>query len=615
MENPEFLDRKYADMTGSKPVERAVVRAKNDPERKFAPHTRAERIQAYLDRLDKIVTDERGWELLKSKIIREFTIDTDDEETMTKIATGLFESEKRLAIEQGRGNDVDRIESELRENGGVLERYKGLAHEKREIQEKTLGAWLDYLNQNDAQYPIWFRYFVVRNLEKMGALDKEKGEYVKRTNHTIAPFPEVNSEALGFVYRMLTTGIGHQEFTDEPAKREQLAKLVEKKDFIKLYTFAQIETAGQLNRESFQGEWVKYEQGSDYHKLEDALRGKGTGWCTAEGSAPSHLQGGDFWVYFSKGKSGTYSEPRIAIRMEGDNVAEVRGVNHRQELEPALVDVATEKYHSLPGGEKFDKKSADMKKVTELMKKQEKGVAFSKEDLVFLYEIDAKIEGFGYDRDPRIDELRKTRNSKEDAPIVLGCNQNEIATTSDEINRNTKAYIGELFPGIFTKGLENIYTSFPERKIQKYSIEIGGKTKDQIKQELEAKKIHVSSYANDLLESKDFETSPNTEQTDLVRLTVKDMGFSNGATTEEIYKRAEELGLELCAPEIGPRLRLATSISEWTLIGMKQISGRDGYPRVFNLSALGAELWLFAGGAGPDRRWNDGDLWVFALRK
>src|SRR3989344_387976 len=397
MENPGFLNNKYPDLPGSKPVERAVVNARHDTERKFAPHSREERIQAYLNRIDRIVEDERGWELLKNKIVKEFVIDTDDEDTLAKIAHGLYESEKRIAVEQGRGADVERA---TEDEESVLEKYRGAALEKRDIQECTLGAWLDYLEQNDAEYPTWFRYFVVRNLEKMGTLDKEKGEYTKRTDYTIAPFPELNSEALGFTYRMLTTGIGHQEFTDEPEKREELEKLIAKKDFIKLSTFAQIETAGQLNRESLQGEWIKYDQGSDYHIIEQDLRGKGTGWCTAEGSAYSHLQGGDFYVYYTRSTSGTYSEPRVAIRMDGDSVAEVRGVNHRQELEPALVDVATEKYHALPGGEKFDKKSQDMKHVTALVKKQEKGEQFTKDDLIFLYEIDTPIEGFGYEKDP-----------------------------------------------------------------------------------------------------------------------------------------------------------------------------------------------------------------------
>lgn len=550
MEKPSFLSEKYPDLPGSKSVERAVQKAKHDPERKFAPHSRDERVQAYLNRIDKIVEDERGWELLKHKIAKEFVIDIDDEETLAKIAHGLYESEKRIVTEQGRGHEVAQIDH----NEDLIEKYKNLVREKHDIQERTLLSWLDYLQENDAQYPTWFRYFTVRNLEKMGTLDKEKGEYSKRTGHTIAPFPELNSEALGFVYRMLTTGIGHQEFAgeDEKGKREELAKLIAKKDFIKLYTFAQIETAGQLNRESLQGDWVRYEQGSDHHTLEDALRGKGTGWCTAEGSAYSQLQGGDFYVYYSRGTSGTYSEPRIAIRMEGDSVAEVRGVNHRQELEPALIDVAQAKYHSLPGGDRFDKKSEDMKHVTELVKKQEKSERFTKDDLTFLYELDAPIEGFGYEKDPRVAELRGTRDPKEDAPLVFDCAPEEIAWKQEDIHEKTKAYIGPLFAGVFDSGIERILTSFPEGNLPRYAVELG---------------------------------------------------------------IASKLGLDLCPAEVGPQLRLSYTGNEWMYIAMKQITDRDGSPGVFYLHEDGGELELSASLAEPDRRWIPAYRFVFRLRK
>ncbi len=436
IEGGRFLQSKYPDLPGSKPVERAVEKAKHDPERTFAPHSRDERITAYLDRLDYIIRDERGWRRLKHKLVNEFTIDTKDEDTVTKIAHGLYESEKRLAREQGRGTDVERLEAQ----GDPIEEYREAIHEKRDIQERTLSSWLEYLHTNDAQYPTWFRYFTVRNLVKMGTLNKEKGEYSKRTEHTIAPFPELNSEALGFVYRMLTTGVGHQEYMDEPEKRGELMKLVEKRDFVKLYTFAQIETAGALNRESIQGEWVKYEQNSDHHILENTLRGKGTGWCTAEGSAYAHLRHGDFYVYYTKGTHGTYSEPRIAIRMENNQVVEVRGVGHRQELEPVLVDIAQAQYHVLPGGEKFDKKSADMKRMTLLATKQEKGEPMTPDDLRFLYEVDAPILGFGYDRDPRIDEVREKRNRREDLATMADCAPEHLTTTFADLTESTEVF-------------------------------------------------------------------------------------------------------------------------------------------------------------------------------
>lgn len=627
--NPEqFLPEKYADLPGSKPVERAVQ--KNLREGEAGPSSKGGRVQAYLDRLENLAAYEHelasgqtisGWDHLKAKIIKEFAIDTDDQDTLAKIAHGLYESEKKLAVEQGRGADVARLEQETESEGGVLERYQGLVHEKRDIQEKTLTSWLDYLKQNDAQYPTWFRYFVVRNLQKMGTIDKERGEYSKRTPLTVAPFPELNSEALGFVYRMLTTGIGNKEFTepDDQPKRQELEALINKKDFARLYTFAQIETAGKLNRESIQGQWVKYEQGSDHHALEDSLRGKGTGWCTAEGSAYSHLQGGDFYVYYTKGADKKYTEPRVAIRMEGDQVAEVRGVNHRQELEPALLDIATEQYHSLPGGEKFDKKSADMKYVTALVAKQEKGVPFIKDDLIFLYELNQPIEGFGYDKDPRIQELRSQRNSEQDMPIIFGCEPRQIAHRVSEIHPDTRAYVGPLENGIFDLvqqyQIEHIYTSFPERKIRTYEIYIGGKDKDKLKHELVKKNIYVSEWARDLMASQDFTTLTNTEQAKLARLTAADLGFTQGATTPEIYQKAQKLGLELCPAEVGPNFRLQYEGKGWILIAMRQIADRDGVPMVFRLGSGGGLLGLIARSTEPGLGWFPVDEWLFRLRK
>lgn len=612
-----FLEQKYSDMPGSKPVVRAVEKAKKDPERKFAPHSREERIEAYLGRLDKIVEDERGWKLLKNKIIKDLSINTNDEETLAKIATGLYESEKRIAIEQGRGNDIQNLE----DNDELIKSYENLAKEKRDIQVKSLNTWLDYLKQNDAQYPTWFRYFVVRNLSKMGTLNKEKGEYSKRTDFTIAPFPEINSEALGFVYRMLTTGVGNQEFiqADQKEKRADLEKMIEKKDFVKLYTFAQIETAGTLNRESLKGEWVKYNQGSDYHILEDALRGKGTGWCTAEGSAPSHIQNGDFYVYYTKGASGNYSEPRIAIRMQGDEIAEVRGVNHRQELEPALLDTAQEKYHSLPGGEKFDKKSNDMKKVTELAKKQEKNEKFDKEDLVFIYEMNSPIEGFGYEKDPRIVELRKQRNLKEDASVVFECEPEQIAWKKEEINENTKAYIGKWNPEIaklIPENIEYLYESFPKKKIFRKTIELSIKTPKEYEKELTEQGFRISSYAQDILSK--IEPLKQKENADLISFSVEQLGFPNGATLQEIYDKAKELDLELCPPQVGPELRLNYKDQpngEWLRIAMEPITDRDGDPVLFEVDCRSSGLWLSNDYGGLSVHWSGGSEFVFRSRK
>lgn len=609
-ESPIFLHEKYADLPGSKPVERAVK--KTVEAGKPGPATKQGRVEVYMEHLEDLTEDERDLARLKEVILKRFSINTRSEARMKQLAEDLYESEKRIAIEQGRGADITRLESQ----GNIAEKYRPLILEKAEIQRKTLSSWLDELEQNDAKHPMWFRYFVVRNLEKMGTLDKEKATYSKRTPKTVAAFPELNHEALGWVYKLLTEGVDPEDHFPED-KQKALEQLIKAKDFPKLYAFAQIETAGKLNRESIVGEWRKYDKGTDWRPLERDLKGKGTGWCTAEGSAQSHLQSGDFYVYYTKSPKG-YTEPRVAIRMEGDHVAEVRGVNHRQALEPELVDIASAQYRTLPGGESYDKKASDMKAITLLMKKQEQGKPFTKDDLIFLYEINAPIEGFGYDKDPRVAELRKQRNPKEDAPILFECASNQIAWSKNEVNDQTKAYVGPLFPKIFeTLGhLEHIYTSFPEGKIRREQIVIGGSDVAQLEAEFKQAGMKIYDYALAMMKHKDFTTLKTPEQADLVRLKVRDLGFDNGATTDQIYAKAQEFGLELCPAEVGPHYRLSYTdqpMGEWVRIAMKQIAGPDGLPLVFRV-ARGVRTGCISTAAGrPFNEWSPDDEFVFRL--
>ena len=74
-----------------------------------------------------------------------------------------------------------------------------------------------------------------------------------------------------------------------------------------------------------------------------------------------------------------------------------------------------------------------MKKVTELVKKQEKEEPFTKDDLTLLYELNAPIEGFGYEKDPRIAELRDTRDVEADLPVLFDCAPEGIAHNVSEI--------------------------------------------------------------------------------------------------------------------------------------------------------------------------------------
>jgi hypothetical protein len=355
--------------------------------------------------------------------------------------------------------------------------------------------------------------------------------------------------------------------------------------------------------------------------LVDSLQGRGTGWCTAgESTAKAQLEAGDFYVYYSYDENKKPNIPRAAIRMQGENIAEVRGIAHEQNLDPYIGDMVREKLKEFPDGQAYEKKSTDMRLLTEIENKNNSGQELNKEELIFLYEIDSSIEGFGYQRDPRIKEIRKTRNLKKDASIVFECSNEEIACSINELNENTKVYIGEWNIEIFQKikrypNIRNLFESFPDKKIfiQTLETDPAVNSPESAEKALREKNIYLSDLGKVFLYKTEF--NKESQAYNLARFSVEQLGFSKGATTEEIYKKAEESGLELCPAETGPHLRLQYSGKEWMLIAMKQIPDRHDDLYVFNLHWDGDELKLYGYNAEPENRWDPGREFVFRFRK
>src|SRR5258708_6667307 len=116
----------------------------------------------------------------------------------------------------------------------------------------------------------------------------------------------------------------------------------------------------------------------------------------------------------------------------------------------------------------------------------------------------------------------------------------------------------------------------------------------------------------------DFTTERKQTETGIVRLKVGDLGFQGSATTDQVYAKAKELGLDLCPAEIGPHLRLKYQdqpYGDYFYIGMPQISGSDGDLDVFRVSHGGGGLWLDDSWAIPANEWSPGIEFVFSLCK
>ncbi|MBU3934801.1 hypothetical protein KKC00_02470 [Patescibacteria group bacterium] len=639
--NPAFLKGKYGDLSSSKEVTKIATHAEIETGTKVPVKPEA-RIQNYLDYISNSIDPknprrEEKLARFKQSLYDGHVIKPD------QVPEAYFNTQRRLAREQGHGDvEIGR------------EQRKQLTEVIITDQKSSLDNWTDYLASPDAVYPDWLKYWAIRSILGMGEYDKEKKQFGKRRKDTVKPFPDLDREALAYVldavekkYRpqveaqlakeeeMELTEADLEEITPEEAtiieeeqqakRKEQKAfeKLLQGESFAKLYAWAieKVTPASQEQLSDTRGKWIKYPKGSNHTPLVQSLQGHGTGWCTAgESTARTQLDGGDFYVFYSLDPKGKPTVPRAAIRMQENSIAEVRGVGPDQNLDPHIGTVVQDKLKEFPDGKLYEKKNADMKHLTVIDDKMKKEQELNRADLVFLYELDSPIQGFGYQKDPRVQELRQQRDPKADAPVCFDCTPSQIAHTQSEVNEDTKVYIGPLFTNIFQqlKDLEHVYTAFPEGKIVRSTIDIGGKTKNELVAEMKGKNIQISGYTQSMLDSKDFTTAKKAEPTDLVRLKVGDLRLEGNPTTEQIYTKIQEFGLELCPAEVGPQYRLQYAdqpADEYLYIGMKQITDSGGGPSVFKLYRGDAELWLSHCWAEPTRKWHSDSQFVFRLRK
>lgn len=522
---PKFLPEKYPDLAGSKAVDSAV--RKSVREGKPGPKTKEDRIEAYLDRLERLALDPEKKQKRKMlgdesrpralMMLREMLMNKYVRPHKEKMAQGAARVEERAAREMG--VQVHYGEQELQQRGDIAV----------EDLEKSLDQWIAYLSDANEPYPTWFRYYAFRNILNLSDYDKDKGEFTRRTPGSFRLFPDIDRGALGYIQERIEAAqdpeklarlIHAQEIAGTPKAqlltKEKAAKFA-KLSFAKQYAEG-IGAAGEITpemRQQTKGKWVKYQKGTDPTALWASLQNKGTAWCTKGfGTAQTQLQGGDFYVYYTLDRQGKPTIPRIAIRMQEDQIGEVRGVSdNQQNLEGNMAEIAREKMQDLPGAERYLKASADMQRLTTIEKKMNANAPLDRDELVFLYEIAAPIEGFGYQKDPRIAELRAKRNPKEDAPIVFECTPNEIAWSKDEIKENTKAYIGPLFPKIFeTLGhLEHIYTEFPAKRIERRALTTHPefKTADDYRGALIREGFQISQWADDILSKIKFKELKN----------------------------------------------------------------------------------------------------------
>lgn len=414
----EFLNKLYRDMYLSDVVMHTAKKS----------DTPTERIDKYLNRLEDVhniaKTNRHKMDLLKKFYYDKYVI--------KELPDNYVNLQRKIARERG-DEDIGVTEASRKE----------MLKQVQVDQEKSLDNWIDYLCSDDALYPMWFKSYAFQGMIRLGKYDKESKSFKRRTSTTVEPYLDLNREILAQIYDTLSKEIGENEPTEEQANA-----LKNGESFSKIYAYYLRKQDFKIHDEETEGIWIKYDQGSDSKKLCDSLQGKNTGWCTAGyKTAESQLSSGDFYVYYTKDENNEYTNPRIAIRMnENSEIAEVRGVGKEQNLEGSMNDIADKKLEEFPDKEEYKKKVNDMKRLTEIEQKAKKGEELTKEELIFLYEINGKIKGFGYTEDPRIKEIIEKRNIKSDLSFIYSIGENNIATSLSEFNKDTVVYYGDFDP-------------------------------------------------------------------------------------------------------------------------------------------------------------------------
>jgi hypothetical protein len=293
-------------------------------------------------------------------------------------------------------------------------------------QRESLLKWINYFLSSDSDvYPMWAKYWSFQSILKMGKYNPETGTFSSRSKGQMGLFPELNREAFALVIDWMTKTLkGH---SIEDLSDPDLEKSLGTKSFSKIYGQILKYSKNKLlsSRKTVEGKWVLYRKDSDPSSLVKTLEGHQTGWCTAaEATAKEHLSGGDFHVFYSLDENDIPTIPRIAIRMENEKIAEVRGIGEEQNLDSQIAgsNILSEKLKQFGNeGDKYLKKEKDMNLLTRIDEKIQLGGELETSELRFLYEIDADIKGFGFGADPRLLSILSKRNRMLDLMKIFDC--------------------------------------------------------------------------------------------------------------------------------------------------------------------------------------------------
>lgn len=293
----------------------------------------------------------------------------------------------------------------------------------------SLNRWLDfYFSSASDDIPMWAKFWSFQGMLKLGTFKKDSYTFNKRGKNNTCVFADLNIEALYLSINLLKKHLTNDQIDNN------LLELVISGSFKKIYEYA-LKTLFLKRDFNYDGIWKKYDVGSNPIPLITSLQGYNTDWCIAGfATAYKQLSEGDLYIYYTKDKNSEYKVPRLCIRMFNDNIIrEICGIASKQNIETGFEEIVLNKINNFPDKSEFMYGLKQLQTLTFIYKKFKSDQELSKEDLIFLYEINSNIIGVVPHQDPRINEILNTRNKRYDLSIIFNCREDEIALTVEEL--------------------------------------------------------------------------------------------------------------------------------------------------------------------------------------
>jgi len=170
---------------------------------------------------------------------------------------------------------------------------------------------------------------------------------------------------------------------------------------------------------------------------------------------------------------------------------------------------------------------------------------------------------------------------------------------------------------------------YPACPVIARTVQIGGQTKARLLERLASSGVEINGLGRVLFASDKFITSDLRTLLTTAELSVRHLGFPQGAATSDVYASAARLGLRLCPLELGPHLRLQFLDQPEGFLGQPVWQDRapagsvtvasetlcddDEFPKGFYLRRINGTPWLRGYRCGREHIWDPEDRFVFGV--